>query len=549
MRVSANSIWRNESGAIASIYALVLPALIVSGGVAFDYTRMAAMDTELQNAADQAALAAASQLDGQAGATQRAENAANTLVANNTVFSNDGNGVGVTIAEVTFFSCESEACKDDKSRANMTVVARDDTDTADDSAAKYVEVTVGTRKAFYALTPIVGAISSGDMDAEALAGLGSAICRVPPIMMCNPAEPENNKNELFNFDADAYEGAGVRLVANDGGGGYGPGVFGFLETGAGSQLKELRASFGNVVPPGDCVAATGVDVSPGNVVTVRDALNVRFDVYDNGSGLTQVCNSDGSLCPPAANTRKDIYISGNNPAGHARFQSGNGNAGNIWRLPNTIATQHYPPSSLTTARTLTAAEIALLWPMGYPRDICHSVSITGTCAEGRIGNKNWDRNAYFRSNSAAYPTLPTNSDLTNWFGRTDPTRYDVYRWETDNFASRLVPQSIPGLNGANARTARSVPIGRDGIVPSDTTVDRRRLSVAVINCEAEEVGASSTEIDVLKWIDVFLTEPTVNRPRSENGDIYVEIIGETEAAGGAGTAGQVVRRDAPYLIE
>ena len=537
MRSLAKRLLSDQSGAIASIYALVLPALIVSGGIAFDYTRMAAMDSELQNAADQAALAAASQLDGQVGATQRAENAASALVANNTVFSNDGTGAGVTIATVTFF----------EDREKTDLVVRDDAGAEDDAAAHFVEITVGSRKAFYALTPIVGAISSGDMAAAAFAGIGSAICRVPPVMMCNPAEPLNNTNENLNFDADAYEGTGVRLVANDGGG-YGPGVFGFLEVGAGSQLKELREAFGNTAPPGDCISSTGVDVSPGNMVTVRDALNVRFDVYDNGNGLIQVCNADGSQCPPSANTRKDLYIAGQNPAGHARFQP-SGNGGNTWRLPNNMNTQHYPPAVLTTARALTNGEIAQLWPMGYPRDICHSVSITGTCSGGRIGDKNWDRNAYFRTNSAAYPSVPTNSDLTNWFGRTDPTRYEVYRWELENFTTRLVPQSILGLNGANSRTARSVPINRTGITPSEDTVDRRRLSVAVINCEAEDVGASSRNIDVLKWIEVFLIEPTVPRPRSENSDIYVEIIGETQVAGGGGTAGQVVRRDVPYLIE
>ena len=46
-------------------------ALIAAGGIAFDYARLAAMDTELQDAADQAALAAASQLDRQTGACAR----------------------------------------------------------------------------------------------------------------------------------------------------------------------------------------------------------------------------------------------------------------------------------------------------------------------------------------------------------------------------------------------------------------------------------------------------------------------------------------------
>jgi hypothetical protein len=508
------------------------------------------MDTELQNAADQAALAAASQLDGTEDATMRAENAANQMVANQTRFSNDGNADGrnITIAEVTFYSCETNACRDDRTGANMTLVERDDDAVDDDVSARYVGVRVANRRSFYALTPIVNAVSSGDMAAGALAGLGSAICRVPPVMMCNPDEPEGGTDTELDFDADAYEGAGVRLVANDGGGGYGPGVFGFLEVGVGSNLPELREAFGHTTPPGDCVAATGVDVSPGNMVSVRDSLNVRFDIYDNGSGLNTTCTANGSLCPPSANTRKDVLIAGMNPAGHAHFQP-SGGPPNTWRLPNDPDTQHYPPLVLEDKRYLNATEIALLWPMGYPRDICHSTSITGECADGRIGDKDWDRNAYFRSNSAAYPSPPTSGDLVTWFGRPDPTRYQVYRWEILNAGTRLVPQSIPGLTGNNARTSRPQPINRTGITPGDETVDRRRLSVAVINCEAEGVGASSDNIRVRKWIDVFLVEPTIPRRVSENSDIYVEIIGETESAGGGGTTGQVVRRDTPYLIE
>jgi hypothetical protein len=33
------------------------------------------------------------------------------------------------------------------------------------------------------------------------------------------------------------------------------------------------------------------------------------------------------------------------------------------------------------------------------------------------------------------------------------------------------------------------------------------------------------------------------------GDIYVEVIGETTSGGAGATAGQVVRRDKPYLIQ
>jgi Flp pilus assembly protein TadG len=530
------NLWREESGAIASVYALALPALIAVGGIAFDYARLAAMDSELQNAADQSALAAVTQLDGRAGACSRASGTAVSFVTNQARMANDGIAPAVTINGET--ACDSTGKIRFWQNSAKTQPA------TNDANARFVEITVNARTAEYILTPVVGAFSSGAIDATAMAGLGSAICRVPPVMLCNPQESTDP-----NFTITDYIGDGVRLVANDGGGAYGPGLFGFLETGAGNGAQALSQALGRTVPPGDCVESTGVEPSSGNMVSVRDAMNTRFDIYANG--LNQACDNDGSLCPPSLNTRKDVLISGNNPAGQAPFQGGNGNGGNIWRLPTNPDTQHYPPVALTTVRTLAQNEINQLWPMGFPRDICHATSTTGSCggaAADRIGDGVWDRNAYFRSNDASYPTVPTAGDLNNWFGTTTPTRYEVYRWEIANAATRLVTQTVGG-NGNNARTSYGQPVNRTGITPSNSTVDRRRLSVAVINCTANGVRSSSTNVPVEKWIDVFLVEPTLPRSRTENSDIYVEVIGETATAGGGGTVGQVVRRDTPYLVE
>ena len=68
---SVRSFWRNSEGSVAPTVALSLIGLIVMGGVAFDYAQLAAMDTELQQAADQAALAAATQLNGKANSITR----------------------------------------------------------------------------------------------------------------------------------------------------------------------------------------------------------------------------------------------------------------------------------------------------------------------------------------------------------------------------------------------------------------------------------------------------------------------------------------------
>ncbi len=522
MRGVPSRLIADNGGAVASTVALSLFALIAIGGVAFDYARMASLDTELQNAADQAALAAASQLDGLPGACSRAATAARAMITNRTLMANDGGGTAIAIADET--ACDATGSVRFYEDIAKTMPADSDVD------AKFVEIRVDSRVAFYALTPIVAAFSSGQLSGIAFAGLGSAICRVPPLMMCNP-----NEGADPDFTVANYVGKGIRLVGNDGGGFYGPGTFGFLDVGAGGGASILRAALGRNAGPGDCVAATGVDVEPGNIITVRDALNTRFDVIDNG--LNQACGATGALCPPSLNSRKDLLKGsggGNNSCG---FQTGNGNVG--WRLPDAAAA--YLP---TSAAPLTAAQLVGKAPMGYPRDMCHAVSVTGTCPAGRVGNGEWDRNAYFVTNSSAYSTPPTSSDYSTWFGTQTPSRYQVYQYEMQNAATRLVSQQFSPTRMAHGQPVCTPP----GVTPTATQIDRRVLSVAMINCAAQSVGSNSKDVRVEKFIDIFLVEPAVTRPNTENADIYVEIIGNTLNATDEGAV-QLVKKSVPYLIE
>src|SRR5215217_4670275 len=162
------SLLKQVRGAVAPTVALSLFALIGVGGIAFDYARLASMDTELQNAADQAALAAASQLDGTSTSMPRAEAAARTFLTNTTYSSNDAGGMNVTISAVNvpsqcgvgtappveFFANKPDA----ESGCNGFV------DPARFAEAKFVRVGVTARQAVYALTPIVGAFRSGSIN-------------------------------------------------------------------------------------------------------------------------------------------------------------------------------------------------------------------------------------------------------------------------------------------------------------------------------------------------------------------------------------------------
>src|SRR5688572_7562474 len=112
----------DKSGAVAPIVALSLVALIAAGGLAFDYARVATLDTELQNAADQAALAAATQLDGQERAMERAAAAALALIENDTRFANDGGvrAVDIDPDEFVFYETNADAEADTNGFTDVT---------------------------------------------------------------------------------------------------------------------------------------------------------------------------------------------------------------------------------------------------------------------------------------------------------------------------------------------------------------------------------------------------------------------------------------------
>lgn len=529
--------WRDDRGAVAATVALSLFGLIAVGGLAFDYARMASLDTELQNGADQAALAAASQLDGQAGACSRAASAARALITNRTLFANDGNGSGINVVIANEPACD--ATGNVRFYSSYTDPATN-TAASTDANARFVSITVNNRQAVYAFTPIVALFTSPNLNGTAVAGLGSAICKVPPVMICNPQE--TNVNTTFN--ASALIGTGLKLVSvGNGNGSWAPGNFGYLQNGGGSNgAPGLREALGWVTPPGECIGQSGVDTKPGASVSVTDALNTRFDIYDSNVA----CPSGGSGCPASINSAKDVV------------RAGNANGGNSCRLHNqgwqeVAAAGRYLPTSATIALPTTTTPLA----MGHPRDMCHSVA-SGTSGEctSPIGNGLWDRDAYFRTNYGwTAAQWASNTGLS-----TTATRYQVYTWEIANRGvvvggvTVLAPRTASG-NGASALQSLGSPVCSpiqgygSGTVPGTTTVDRRRLSLAVINCLANSVNGNSTNVPVEKWLEVFLVEPSMNRSRTNAGDVYAEVIGETTSGSAGATAGQVVRRDVPYLIE
>lgn len=508
------NLWRNDSGAIAASYAVALLGLIAVAGVGYDYTRLAGLDSELQNAADQAALAAATQLDKTAGACARSSTAAVSLLRNVTLLANDGNAAGNQITVTGETACDATGMirfYQDKAKT---------TPATSDATARFVEVHVNPRRAFYALTPVMAAFrDSGDLRARAFAGVGSAICRVPPLMICSPTD-----DPTIPFNGDSKRGMGIKATAS-GGNTWAPGAFGFLEVGTG-QLADLAEALAFDQTEFDCAPIDeGTDPETGNAQVLYEAVNTRFDIRPNGGGVLSPCQ-DGA-CPAALNVTKDLVKANTNTGGNSCRIHNSG-----WQLP-AVGRRFRPRAYVagdSSASTFDADGI--VDAIGLGRDMCHYTSYGRNCTlengglNDRFGDGKWAIRDYFAKN---HGTLPPNDDMT---------RYEVYQWELAN--------TLPGTTGGQ----RSSPL----CVPGTSDIDRRVLTIAVVkNCAALRGGSRTVEID--EWVDMFMVEPVVDDTTEKNNGrdadmIYLEVIGAARLGGGVGSVTtQAIRKDVPYLIE
>lgn len=538
---------RNANGAVAATYALALIPLIAIAGLAFDYTRAMGLDTELQNAADQAALAGATQLDRRSGAIERAIAAVQGgLVTNSTLFSNDGAGIDIDVTnaiQIVFYSTRADA-----EAGTNAILASETTRFAE---AGFVHVFVDTRDANYAFTPVVGAIN-GSLNGSAVAGLGSALCRIPPLMICNPDENTSSSTPP-DMDIAGRIGHGL-LVKPGGGGGWEPGNYGYLDVSLANGAVGVRQAIGWDGPPGACLAQNGVDTlqvdtEPGNIANASfAAMNTRFDIIDNPA-----CESGGT-CSPAMNSRKDLMRAANATSTSCSAKNGDWVEGANRYLPND-ATVDY-------AGTPDA--------MGHPRDRCHAVEDgdPGHCYDpdpgvGNFGDGVWDRDAYFRthyvrSDGSRWTDAEWRANiLANGYpggvqvaaaGLDNVTRYEVYKWEEEYAGDLIDGVRILEDNPAGAMGATLVEHGQPVCGTGISRPDRRRITVAVINCELHGVKGKSRDLPVRRWIDVFLVQPAMNRDRTRQDEIYVEIIGETDLSRSGAPFGPTIRRDVPYLV-
>lgn len=256
---------QNRSGAVGIYVALSAAVTFGIVGLAIDATRAMIVRSEAQAAADAAALSAASQLDGTPTAISRATTAINThLVANNERLA--ATSGAVAISQVRFLS--GLPSSDDTAIAGANV-------TTDPLKARFVEVTTAPLTHQNMFLPAVGAPATANIATTAVAGGHQMVCHAQPLMICNPDE-QGNVGAGFNLNN--WRGHQIRLVSQATGS-MAPGNFGYLTSGGNgaNALAEALAS----TAAADICYGPDVETEPGQNNGARNALNVRFGIYQN----------------------------------------------------------------------------------------------------------------------------------------------------------------------------------------------------------------------------------------------------------------------------
>ena len=465
MRAAASGFLHDRRGAALVYVTVMIGVLVGFAALAVDYGRIATTHTQARAAAEAAALAAASQLDGASDAITRATNAAQTtpLVQNaQNLAQNPGN---VSIANLRFLNglpAGTPSLPGNPAELDSFV-------TTNPTESRFVEVTTQTLVQDNLFASAIGGGATTNASATAVAGFTQVICQRAPIAVCNPAEA----NMIgAPFDIAQWKGRQVLAKASSSSGGSGsnaawvPGDFGLVDVDGVQSAPQIADALAATAPD-VCVQAI-VDLKPGQTQATRTALNTRFDMYENpffgGNERTM------DRYRPAQNVTKGLV-----------------------RDPGHQCTYLAPPAG--------AASMAL------PRDS----NISGT---QRFGNGTWDCLTYWNTmHDTSVDPVPTGCTSTST--PATMTRYELYRHE-------IVAGQIPDRSG-------DVPVpGEDGGPQCSTATvtadpDRRILVFAVINCleYGPLQGNSAGPVPVEAFVKAFITEPTGAAP---NFNTYLEIF-------------------------
>lgn len=362
---------RRQRGSILVMTAVFIVVLIAVAALAIDVGRIVVLRSQLQNAVDAAAIAAAVELDGKDGARERAMAAAREAISHDQSFARIQDllgAAGLPDAAFSFFcviGAEYDVDPDEVTNLGIYCSGADDGSgrypAGTDTESHYVRVDLDpallddaagrfTLDLFFLpvlqlFTPATA--TEAAVRAMAVAGKHSIQCNYPPMALCDPFEGAGG-----TFKNDMPVGTTIKLRDQGAGAAWAPGNFAFLATINGEKGADKIAE-ALAFPEDDGCAPRSVTFAPGQKVNkTTAAINTRFDMYGPHFKAGQ-----WQKWPPAPNIYKYVNTGGALVAGlnDDRFlQPG-------WNYAAWEAAQVAMYGALTNAPPEWAANQPLMW--------------------------------------------------------------------------------------------------------------------------------------------------------------------------------------------
>ncbi len=468
---------RKQRGVYLVLATFLLVFLIAISALAIDVGRLALLKSEMHNAVDAAAIAAAVELNGDTGSVGNsgsslwaAANAARNYLSHERHAASDKellSNVLLPDEAFTFYCSIGNSFDDPDLCLSSTVEPDGKIITTDGSDAKYVKIDllpggVGSLVENYSLDlfflpllnfyqSVADVSSEAGVSVSALAGKSFIACQYPPLFVCNPPAPHSFSTATPGFEVVLKAQSGPSSLS---------GNFHFLTpapSSDGKVEKGANAASQSLANPDNAGCTPPLITSEPGGMTQKmvQAVNTRFNDYGPTLNLPSACSSE-QQCWPAA--------------------------------PDIV---EYPDdSSLVDDK--------------YGNGDWHSQTLTGVT---NLNGDSCDGLTYFQCHHPGVDPAATSLGAT-------PSRYDTYIWE---------------LEAANTNPAPYPSVGLEDMA----NTDRRTLWVGVLDCAS--LDTSGGRFDVL----LQATEPQgfakffVYRRASgpPNANIYAEFadFGGTDA--------------------
>jgi hypothetical protein len=467
--------------------------------------RVFVLRTEMQNAVDAAALAAAREFNGEVGAQIRARAAARDLLVHANHFARVKEllgSAGLPDEAFTFY-CSIGSKYDVEvectgASEDGKVLATSDADT------HYVKVRLEPREGdghfvvdlFF--LPVLSLISddvakTASLNAEAVAGRSFFQCNYPPLMVCDPFEGGaviSGVNDIREAVDQGYLNPGDRVVLKYQSDAWAPGDFAFLLPGSQGDYEHGARELGEYIanPTRQSCEPPEVRTKPGSVQSWPVwAINTYFDLYKS---------FDANDYPPASDVME--Y-----PAGSV-WKS--------WDTGNRFGTSDWPRDSYWSSYHASQGHTK---PAGYDsmtRWQVYNWEISSgnvPCDPGGV-----DGDISTASDNIACPSTPVHIDPDHLpLSYTDPAPTPDTGTDPEN-------RVLDGYPAPNHVFFDAYPHAKPNSLPT-----RRRLYVATISCDAQNVHGN-TDAVVDAFTEFFVLQRAVQGGGPlERVDIVTEFMG------------------------